>query len=176
MSNLKLLTQTDVLVKIALLGDSARELQADIHVCAVSTLDHARVHGDTRGVTALLNALPNGQRVKGLAAWYRAMSSGKIALKVNKETKQWELTLAQERADADFKMVEAEATDYGAFTAERDPVQMTLVSFIKRIETIANDDEVLPNGTPKVEPAARIAAAETVAFLRTKQIMQTKAA
>lgn len=170
MSNLKLLTQTDVLVKIALIGDSAKSLQADIHQCAVSTLDHVRVHGDTRGVTALLDALPNGQRVKGLAAWYRAMSSGKLALKANKESKLWEAALAKDRTDEDFKMVEAEATDFGAYTAEREPQTMTLVKFLKRCENIANDDEVNADGSPKVEAEARIAASEVVAFLRTKQI------
>lgn len=174
--NLKLLTQTDVMVKIDALGVAAKALQADIHLCAVSTLDHVRAHGDHRGVTALLNALPNGQRVKGLAAWYRAMSSGKLTLKVDKETKQWACDLSKDRVDADFKMEEAETTDFGAYTAEREPVTMTLASFIKRVETIANNDEMNADGSPKVEPEARILAAETVAFLRTKQITMPKKA
>lgn len=171
-----MLTQTDVLAKIEVIKDSAKNLQADIHQCAVSTLDHVRAHGDTRGVTALLNALPNGQRVKGLAAWYRAMSSGKVGLKVNKESKLWECTLQKERADEDFKMTEAEATDYGAFTAEREPVTMTLASFIKRIERIANDDETNTDGSAKVEAPARVMAAEVVAFIRKAQINAPKAA
>lgn len=174
---MKLLTQTDVLVAIDVIKASARSLQTDIHVCAVSTLDHVRAHGDYRGVVALLNALPNGQRVKGLAAWYRSMSSGKLALKLDKTSKEWIADLSKDRADTDFKMAEAEATDYGAFTAEREPVTMTLLSFVKRIESIANNDEKNDDGTDKVEPAARIMAAETVAMIRTKMITsQTKAA
>lgn len=175
MTKLILLTQTDVMTKIAFIGESAKLLQADIHLCAVSTLDHVRAHGDHRGVTALLNALPNGQRVKGLAAWYRAMSSGKLSLKLDKETKEWQADLAKDRVDGDFKMAEAEETDYGAFTAEREPVTMTLASFIKRLETVANNDEKNDDGSDKVEPAARIMAAEVVAFARTKMI-QAKAA
>lgn len=167
---MKLYTQADVLVAIEAIKANARNLQSEIHTCAVSTLDHVRAHGDYRGAIELLNALPNGQRVKGLAAWFRAMSSGAMQLKIDATSKLWTCTLKQGRVDADFKMAEAEATDYGTFTAETEPKSMTLAQFIKRCETIANDDEVLKDGKPKVEQEARVAASEVVAFLRKMQI------
>lgn len=174
---MKLYSQTDVLVAIESIKANARTLQTEIHTCAVSTLDHVRAHGDYRGAVELLNALPNGQRVKGLAAWFRAMSSGAMQLKADPKTKLWTCTLKAGRVDADFKMVEAEATDYGDFTTEVEPKSMTLAMLTKRMETIANDDEVLSNGKPKVEPEARIAASEVVAFLRKASItIQSKAA
>lgn len=175
MSNFKYLTQSDVAIKIELLRTSAADLQADIHQCAVSTLDHVRIHGDTRGITQLLNALPNGQRVKGLAAWYRAFSSGVLNLKVNKESKQWEVGLKHERIDSDFKMTEAEGTDFGAYTAEREPMTLTLDKFLKRIESISNNSEENTDGTPKVDSAARIMAAEVVAFVRKTQLLKVAA-
>ncbi len=166
MTKLTLLTQSAVLAQIAVIGATAKTLQTDIHVCAVSTLDHVRVHGDTRGVVALLNALPNGQRVKGLAAWYRSFSNGKLTLKPNKDSKEWEATLSKDRVDADFNMDGAEETDYGSFTVEVAPQTLTLDKMLKKIEGFSTNDEKNADGSPKVDDAARAMAAELVAFTR----------
>lgn len=167
---ISLLTQADVAIRIALISTAAKELQADIHVCAVSSLDHARAHGDTRGVVALLNALPKGQRVKGLAAWFTHFSNKKLNLTVDKDTKLYVCELRKERTDEDFKIEEASEIDFGDFTTERDPVTLTLAAMIKRIEKMSTNDELNGDGSPKVDNEARTMAAELVAFARVKML------
>ncbi len=169
---LSLLTQADVAIRIATLATAAKSLQEDIHVCAVSVLDHARAHGDTRGIVALMNALPNGQRVKGLAAWFKHFSSEKINLSVDKQTKAWTCELKKERAVEDFKVDEASEIDFGTFTVEVAPQTMTVAQMIKRIEKMSANDEENADGSPKIEPEARALAAELVSFIRTKQVKQ----
>lgn len=170
MTKLTLLTQADVMTRIDTLGVAARALQADIHLCAVSALDHVRAHGDTRGACALMNALPNGQRVKSLGVWFNAFSGGKLALTQNKDTKAWEANLSKDRSDSDFDVAGAEATDYGAFTKEIAPQTMTLLKLVKKLEGFSTNDETNTDGSPKVDSEARAMAAELVAQVRVKMI------
>lgn len=166
---MEILTQAAVTDKVAIIGKSAKALQADIHQVAVSTLDHCREHGDYRGALALVNALPNGQRVKGLVAWFVNFSNGKLLFKGGTKGEAFTAELKKDRVDSDFAVQAAMLVDYGSFTAEVAPKTMTLEAFIKSLETKADNDEANTDGTPKVSQEARAFAAKCVALYRTQQ-------
>lgn len=166
MSNLKLMTQAEALAAIPMLATDAASVQERIHVIACSTLDHVRAHGDTRGVTALMNALPKGQRVKALAAWYRAFSSNKLSLKLDKDSGTWVADLAKKREDGDFNIEGACDVTFADFTVERDPVSVTVDLLIRNlVRTANNTDNFDGTDVPKVSPEARETAAKIVKFL-----------
>lgn len=146
---------------------SAKALQAKIHHVAVSTLVHIRDTGDTRGALALVQALPNGQRIEGLKAWYTGMSSDKITFGKNADTGETTIKLAKDRVPANFLVAEAEVTDFGSYTKEAKPRTFTVDQLIKQLEGKATNTELNEDGSPKVEEAARMVAAKMVASYRT---------
>ncbi len=164
-STLTLLTPSEVPAAIVLLASDAASVQARIHLIACSTLDHVRQYGDYRGAVQLMNALPNGQRVKALGHWYRVYSSGKLAFKLDKATKVWDATLAKTREDEDFKIGEAVETTFADLTTERDPVSVTVDSMIRNLTRTATNTD-MHDGTDiaKVSPEAREFASKLVAF------------
>ena len=169
--SLKLLSQSEVVGVIATLGADATKIQAQIHLSAVSTLAHIRDHGDTRGATQLLNALPNGTRVKALAQWYRHFSDGAMTLRQAPDSKAWECKLAEKRVSEQFDVVAAEATTFADLTVERDPVTLTLDKFIKSLARTANNDDLFDGTTqPKVSPEVRAVAARMLASFRASEI------
>lgn len=164
---IEILSQAAVTDKVAMINKSAKTLQADIHQVAVSTLDHCREHGDYRGALALVNALPNGQRVKGLVAWFQNFSNGKLVFKQGEGG--FTAELKKDRVDSDFNVLAAMEIDYGSFTKEAAPKTMTLEAFIKSLESKADNDEKNTDGTPKVSPETRAFAAKCVAVYRNGQ-------
>lgn len=172
-----LLTQQDVTARIVKLGASAAEVQSEIHLIACSTLDHIRVHGDTTGAVALMNALPKGQRVKSLSFWFRHFSNGKVAMALDKATDTWSCTLGKKRTEADFDIVAALAMTFADLTTEREPVSMTLEQFIKGLERTANNT-ANHDGTeiPKVSEPVRALAAKLNAYIRDNNLAVAKAA
>lgn len=166
MSTIKLLTQAEALEQIPLLATDAASVQERIHVIACSTLDHVRAHGDTRGAVALMNALPKGQRVKALAHWFKAFSTGKLVMKADKATGLWDADLAKKREDGDFNVTGACDVTFADFTIERDPVSVSVDSLIRNMVRTANNTETFDGSdVPKVSPEARAVAAKIVAFL-----------
>lgn len=163
---IQILSQKAVAELIAGIGSDAKTVQANIHVAAVSTLDHAREHGDFRGCLALLNALPNGQRVKALNAWYQGFSNKKLQFKLNKDSKEWEGSISKERAESDFNVTGAMAVSFADYTQEREPGTFTLLKLVKSLESKANNTETNTDGSAKVADDARVAAAKVIAFLR----------
>ncbi len=161
---MEILTRSAVFEVITRIGTAAKTLQAEIHQAAVSTLDHTREHGDYRGALALVNALPNGQRVQGLIVWFEHFSSGALKFKANKDGAGFSAKLSAERSEDDFDIAAAMLTDYGTFTKEAKPATFTVDKLIKMLESKANDDRTNDDGTPKVEPSARSVAAK---FVRT---------
>lgn len=160
-----ILTQAQVAAGLPTLRKSAEELTASIHQYAVSTLDHAREHGDYRGVLNLLNALPKSQRVQGLVAWFRHFSNNKLALKLVDGS--WQGEIKKDRADADFRIAEAMETTYADFTVESAPKALTMAKFLASIEKVANDTTTLSNGARKVPEEVAALAASMVAQIRT---------
>lgn len=168
--SLKLLSLQETMPRIAKLGESAKAVQEEIHLIGVSCLAHARDHGDVRPMAALLNALPNGQRVRGLVAWARNFSSKKLSIKQD-DKKAWVVEIQSERTELDFKVDEAMGITFADFTAEKDPTAVTVDSFIKNLMRTANNTEMHTDGiTPKVTPEARAAAAFLVAKWREKDV------
>jgi hypothetical protein len=145
---------------------SAKDLQAKIHLVACSTLVHIRDTGDTRGALALVQALPNGQRVEGLKAWFNGMSQGKITFGTDNESKETTIKLAKDRVALNFLVDEAIATDFGTYTKEPKARTFTVDQLIKQLEGKANNTELNEDGTPKVDPSARLVAAKMVRSYR----------
>jgi hypothetical protein len=163
---MKLLSLQETGPRIEALAKNAKDVQAEIHLIAVSCLAHVRDHGDIRPVASLLNALPNGQRVKALVTWYRNFSSKKLGIKQDAQ-KLWVVEVQSERTPEDFKVDEAELTTFADFTTEKDPESVTVESLIRNLSRTANNDEMHKDGkTPKVSPEARAIAANLVAHYR----------
>lgn len=169
MSLIKLLSLQETGARIEALAISAKNVQEEIHVIGVSCLAHARDHGDIRPMANLLNALPNGQRVRGLVAWARNFSSKKLTIKQD-TNKLWVVEIQSERTTEDFKIDDAMAITFADFTAEKDPTTVTVESLIRNLSRTANNDE-MHEGTniPKVSPEARAIAAKLVAAYRGDQ-------
>lgn len=163
--NIEIISKQDVMEFIAGIKTSAVKLQAEIHQIAVSTLDHCREHGDYRGALALVNALPNGQRVEGLIVWYQTFSNGMLTFKKGANGER-SCALSAKRVDADFDIQAAMLTDFGALTKEAKPATFTVEKLIKSIEQKANNVELNVDGTPKVDEAARAMSAKLVAYYR----------
>lgn len=170
MSIVKLLTQGDVAKLIDTIKVSAGELQSSIHQAGCSTLDHARAHGDYTGITRLMDALPNGQRVKALAYWYGHFSNGKVSLSRNKETGAWQVNKDRfaSRVDEDFRVADACETTFADLTVEKDPQSLTLAKFIKNLSRSATNTERF-DGTDveKVTPKTRAFASRLMALSKT---------
>lgn len=74
---MKLITETKA-IELAIKSIQSRgsKLQKDIHVCAVSCLNHIEKHGDITLLNRLMSALPGGWRVNAIKAW--AEEFGKV--------------------------------------------------------------------------------------------------
>lgn len=155
----ELLSVSAVGEAISAIATRAKNMQHEIHVAACSVLSHVQEHGDYRGVVSLLNALPNGQRVNGLALWFQNFSDG--ALQLKKANGSWSCSLLDGWKDKCLFDVEgAMQVDFGSFSKEPTPKAMTLEKIVKWVESKANADD------KEVEPSAKAAAAMMVAAYR----------
>lgn len=155
MSNVNILSQSAAAELISQICNTSKTLVADIHIAAVSTLDHIREHSNYTGALALLNGLSNGVRVKGLAAWYKEFSSGKFVPSQDPKTKVWRAELIKDRTDPDFKISEAMAITFADFKEEVGHETLTLEKFLKGLKRTATNTGTHPDGTPKVSERAR---------------------
>lgn len=164
--NIEILSQKDTNEQIVKIATTAKALQGQIHQCAVSSLAHINEHGDFRGAQALLNALPNGQRVQALAVWFGHFSDGALQIK-KAESGGFAVSLKSGWQDKCSIDIEAAClTDYAAFTKEAKPATFTVEKLIKMIEDKANNVELNADGSAKVDPSARGVAAKLVAAYR----------
>lgn len=164
--NVQILSQSDVNECVAKIATTAKALQSQIHQCAVSTLSHINEHGDYRGVTALLNALPVGQRVQSLVVWFTHFSDGALQIK-KAEAGGFAVSLKSGWKDkCSIDLESASATDYAVFTKEVRPSTFTVEKLIKMLEDKANNTELNVDNTPKVDVAARAIAAKLVGSYR----------
>ena len=169
MSTFKLLNAAEVEARIPVLRKNLRDSEQEIHVIGCSVLDHAREFGDTRGVSSLLNALPNGTRAEGLAAWMRAFSNKKLILKRG-DGRLWSVEIKKDRADADFDITAAMAVTFADYTNEPAQKEITLEKLLQMVTRVANDDKTLPSGAPRVNDGTKAVAAEMLAFVRSKAV------
>lgn len=107
-------TQMDAAIK-SIAGRGAK-LQADIHQCAVSVLDHFQMHGDTTLINRLVLALPKSSRTNALVAW--ALHFGNLAQNADKSTRTTQpLVKAQGVPAKPFDLGAATSTPFWAFKA-----------------------------------------------------------
>ena len=148
------ISRSDLSARVAAVCATAVKAQAEIHACAVSGLEHTRVHGDYTSMEALLNGLPRGTRVKALAYWFKHFSNGKLT----------------------FKIDEAIATTFADLTNEKSVESVTVESLLKALRNKATNTDYFEGTTiPKVTQEARIAASKLIAFA-IEQGMDVKAA
>jgi hypothetical protein len=167
MSTIQLIGRGEIAARVSKIVTGAQNLQADIHLAACSILDHTREHGDYTAGEALLNGLPNGQRVKALAFWFRHFSNGKLTFKRDEATKLYVGVLQKARDDADFRIDEACETSFADLTNEQEPKSVTVESMVRNLSRSATNAEMHKDGkTPKVTPEARALASKIVAFVR----------
>ncbi len=163
---LTLISRGDIHARVKALGASAVAVQAEIHLCACSILQHTAEHGDYTAGEALFNALPNGQRVKALAVWFNEFSNGKLKFARDPKSGEWAGDLAKGRSDADFRVDDAIATSFADLTREVDPKSITVKGIIRQISSRANDTEMFKDGvTPKVAPEAQALARKLMVFI-----------
>lgn len=159
---MKILSVEECTKFIGEIRGSAKDLQGKIHNVAVSTLVHIRDTGDTRGALALVIALPNGQRVEGLKAWYAGMSSNAISFGKNADTNETTVKLVKDRTPEMFLVDKATDTDFGSYTKEAKPRTLTAEQFLKMVADKANNTELNLDGSPKVSLEARALASRMV--------------
>lgn len=158
-----ILSISDTAALVASIGRRAKSVQADIHQAACSTLSHIMEHGDFTLAVRLMNILPSGQRVKGLALWYKHFSGGKFTLRKDKKAGGWVGSLSKDRSSEDFDLSGAIETSFADFSEEKEPQSMTVDKLVKYLKKLAESTETLPNGEPKVQPEAVALAQKLVA-------------
>lgn len=141
--------------RIARIKRTGQALQKEIHIVAVNTLAHIRDHGDYTLAINLLDALPNGQRVKALANWYRHFSGGAVTFNFSPDGEGWTGKLAKKRDESMFDVEGAISTTYGDLMPEKGYSTLTLAGVLAMLKRKANEDGLNKDGSPKVEPAAR---------------------
>lgn len=165
MSKLTVLSVSQCTDAILALKKAAKDVHNTIHVIAFSTLVHTRDHGDSRGAVELLNALPNGQRVKALAHWYNVMSNGAMTLSFDKKADSWKAKLREGRSAEDFNVVDAEAIHFADLTAEKGPTAFTLANLRKFLQSKIDNAAKLADGSDVVSKEAREAARAALAAI-----------
>lgn len=168
---MNLMTANEMSTAIGRIAATGKVLQARIHSVAVSTLAHIRDHGDTTLAARLLDALPNGQRVKALAHWYSHFSNGMAKFSIDKGTGQWKCALSDKRVVTDFDIDAAAATSFADLTTEKAPETLTVEALEKWLTRVADNGDAVFPGTniPKVESKAVVIASELVAAMRAKK-------
>ena len=170
------ISRSELSARVAAVCATATKAQAEIHACAVSGLEHTRVHGDYTSMEALLNGLPRGTRVKALAYWFKHFSNGKLTFKIDDKSKAWVGNLSKDRDNSDFKIDEAIATTFADLTNEKSVESVTVESLLKALRNKATNTDYFEGTTiPKVTVEARIAASKLIAFA-IEQGMDVKAA
>lgn len=166
MSKFSLLTVSEANEKIASIRQSARVLQSDIHVVAVSALAHTRDHGDWTVFASLLNALPSGQRVATLAKWVNVFSGKQLSFfRDKKNGNVWSGKLTP-KADADkFDVDGAMATEYGDLEEEKVQSEITLEKLRVMVARIANNRGTNKDGTRRVSDKVIAIASKCVALI-----------
>lgn len=172
MNNFQFLDKAAIGKRIDRIARTGQALQKEIHLVAVNTLAHIRDHGDYTLAIRLLDSLPNGQRVKALANWYRHFSGGAVTFNFAPEGEGWSGKLAKKWEADQFDVDAAITTTYGDLMPEKGYSTLTLAGVIAMLKRKANEDGLNKDGSPKVEPAAR----ELLADLYVKASNATKGA
>jgi hypothetical protein len=154
MTSFTIIPQAECGKKIAQIKRVGATLQKTIHEVAVSTLAHIRDHGDYTLAVQLLDALPNGQRVKALAHWYGHFSNGAATFTFDKSG-GWGAKLMKARTPEMFNIEGAYETSFADLVAEKGYSTLNVAQVVAYLKRKADEDGLNPDGTPKVSPEAR---------------------
>lgn len=154
MSQLTILNQAKTGKLISSIAKRATTLNVDIHIAAVSTLAHVRDFGDYTLAIRLLGALPSGQRVKTLAAWYGHFSNGAITFTLDK-AEGWKANLAKKRSPEMFDIEGAWKVPFGDLMPEKVATTMTAKQVVAMLKKQADSKAVNDDGTPKISDDAK---------------------
>lgn len=154
MSTFNIIPQAECGKKIAQIKRVGATLQKTIHEVAVSTLAHIRDHGDYTLAVQLLDALPNGQRVKALAHWYGHFSNGAATFTFDKSG-GWGAKLLKARTPEMFNIEGAYETSFADLVAEKGYSTLNVAQVVAYLKRKADEDGLNPDGTAKVSPEAR---------------------
>jgi hypothetical protein len=155
MSTFTILDKAECGKRIKRIGSIGAKLQSEIHIVAVSTLAHIRDHGDYTLATALLDALPNGQRVKALAHWFGHFSDGAAVFAFDKNAGAWGCKLLKARTPEMFDIDGAYATSFADLVAEKGYSTLDVKGVLAYLKRKANEDGTNPDGSAKVAEEAR---------------------
>lgn len=157
---MEIIKDADALRKaIAMVGKSARKVNEQIHLCAVSALSHAFAYGDWTLAADLCQVLPNGQRVKALAHWFAHFSGGKLKLRKTSEGWRADVGTWKTRTKDDLNLDGAIQTMFGDLTAEKEPAVMTTEALVKLLARKAASPELDAQGRRKATRASIVLAA-----------------
>lgn len=154
MTTFNILDQATCKSRIKRIKSLGGRLQQEIHVVGVSTLAHIRDYGDWTGAVNLLDALPNGQRVKALAHWFNHFSGGAAKFTFAGGTAGWTCKLVKSRTPEMFDIEGAWNTSFADLTKEKDPKTLGVKEVLAYLKRKANDDGEV-NGVPRVSDEAR---------------------
>lgn len=154
-----ILNSAEITKRIAKLSKQAKGIQTEIHEIAVQTLAHIAQHGDYTLATRLLDGLPNGQRVKALANWYRVFSNGAVSFNYD-PSNGWQGKLAKKRTLEMFDLDGAVDTTFADLVPEKGYQTLTLAGLVAMFKRKADEDGKNPDGSDKVAPGVRDICAE----------------
>lgn len=129
----------------SIVGRSAK-LAGETHVALVSGMWHAREHGDTTRLTALVGGLHSSNRKQGIVAWLNKF------MPVTDEgvnAKSGEMKLRKDRKPEDFQIEQAEAVPYWDFTVEKPVAELTLPALLKLLNTKFGKNCAIPDTSRK---------------------------
>lgn len=161
----KIYEYDDLMKTITKVGRDATELQATIHEVGLNCLLQLRNHNQSTPTANLLNALPNGTRVKALAHWFNVNAKGAVNVARDPQSKVWTVQLIKGRTPDMYKMDEAEATSFADLTEEREVAQFDEKALIAWITKKAKSTQRLNDGKPAVSNEAKALAARLLNFL-----------
>lgn len=154
MTTFTVLSQSEIAKRITRIKSVGARLQNEVHVVAVSCLAHARDHGDITLSVRLLDAMPNGQRVKALAYWFRKFSGEQLSFSFKPDT-GWSAKLVKGWKPELYDVDGAYAVTFADLTAEKGYDTLSVKAVLSYLKRKADEDGLHPNGEAKVSPEAR---------------------
>lgn len=170
-------TSKEIRRTIRTLCRSAATLQDKLHAVAVECLEHVAAHGDVSLLSELVNELPAGQRRDAIKRWAVDFAGGCLKVKGDVESgfafsmaAKWrehvDAFLIEDRTEDDGTVTQgARSVPYYAHSAENKPLStMDLAALIKLLRNKAAA-KTRDDGTERVDPVAREAAAKAAEWL-----------
>lgn len=123
-----------------------KQIDADIHVCAVSALAHAQEHGDVSLCTRLANAMPKSGRRKALIHWFSTFGP----VQYHEKKLAFGMLKGQSLAKHNgFDIEGAEGMPFWELTPEKNPKPTTFEGILayveKKVQKMQEEGRKLPD-------------------------------